>query len=148
MKIPSEPESLTSGQTSFGLLLAQDCSTADAWVRAGLGAYSRKKGEELAAHPEVVRIIEEIRQRAEDDALMNKNERRRFLARIVRTAPKDIGPDSDLCQGFEETALGPKIKILDKLKAIDLDSKLCGDLDKKADDQSSALSDLIAGLRG
>jgi hypothetical protein len=99
------------------------------------------------AHPEVVRIIQDIWTRAEDDAVMNKQERRKYLARIVRTPADQIGPDSDLCQGFEETPLGPKVKIPDKLKAIDLDSKLSGDLDKKSDDQSSVLADFIAGLR-
>jgi hypothetical protein len=146
----SDPDTseLNQGQTSFALLIAQGLDKAEAWVRANLGAYTKRKVEVLLEHPEVIDIIKRVRQKAEEDAVMNLVERRRFLAEVVRTPASRIDRDSHLCQGFKETVLGDEVRIPDKLKCIELDSKLSGDLDKKSEDSGSALASLIAGLRG
>ena len=145
----AETESgLSQEETSFGLLVAQGEVEANAWIRAGLGRYSKKRCEALLAHPEIVQLVKDIRAKAESDAVMNLVERRKFLADVVRTAPSEIDKTSPLCNGYKETALGDEVKIPDKLKCIDLDSKLSGDLDKKKDESSvDALVGLIAGLR-
>jgi hypothetical protein len=142
-------DDLSPGQATFAILVGGGANEVDAWVRANLGVYSERKKNALLANPEVVTIIDRIRKEAENDAVMDLRERREFLARAVRTPADEVTPSSDLCQGFESTAFGQKVKLMDKLKCIDLDSKLAGDIGPRPgeDPGSTALSELIQAIR-
>ena len=114
------------------------------------------EGSKLQKKPKVAAFIVGLRERvakASESALtLSMKERREFLARVVRTAIEDIDESSDLCQSAEyQVTGGPrgklrrgsmesgnessseemtvlKIRVPDKLRAIELDAKLAGDL--------------------
>lgn len=59
---------------------------------------------------------------------MDKNERLKYLTRAIETSVKDVDEASDLCQSYEKDKNGKiKYRMVDKLKALELISRLCGD---------------------
>lgn len=109
-------------------------------------------GSRLLRNPEVAAHIASIRQAAETVAMMTLREKREFLARIVRATPSDAIADPTL--GAEVTELpggGRRVKMPDKLRAIELDSRLAGDFAQGAtagESGTDALAVLIANIRG
>lgn len=78
-------------------------------------------------------IIAEASKRAEENAVMSTMERRKFLADVVRTPLGKLNENSPLVQ--EKTSIvtkdgGEIVKLrgCDKLAAVELDSKLAGDI--------------------
>jgi len=59
---------------------------------------------------------------------MSLEERRLFLAAIVRTPIGRVDETSPLCQFFRRTKGGLHITMPDKLRAIELDARLAGEL--------------------
>ena len=55
-------------------------------------------------------------------------EKRAYLAMVVRTPIGEIDEKSPLCQAVEWGKNGRKIKMPDKLRALELDAKLAGEL--------------------
>lgn len=70
----------------------------------------------------------EYQARQVDKGLLTIEERRRFLANVVRTPIGEVDEDSPLCHSFKKTEATTEYKMGDKLKAIELDAKLAGEL--------------------
>ncbi len=100
----------------------------------------------------VAERIADLQEMAAAKTVMSLTEKRQYLADIVRACPSEIDGDSPLCQGVEYTVSGGvrgrlrrgnadrgneetepevktvRVKLPDKLKAIELDAKLAGEL--------------------
>ena len=80
--------------------------------------------------------VNEILAKVEAQTLLTIEEKRRLYARVVRCSVNNLPLDSDLIQSVKkvkrkvggETEEVIEIRVLDKLKATELDSKLAGDL--------------------
>lgn len=117
-------------------------SAAEAY-RTGWPKASRRRAETagpaLARKSQVkVRIAElkaEVAARAKEKDFLTLEEKRLFLARIVRTPLGEVNRDSDLCQEWSETTTkdggSERIKMPSKLDAIKLDNELAPENDGK-----------------
>lgn len=101
-----------------------------AYQKAG---YRRDRGNavRLTTKDSVSARIAEIQGKAETRAVLSIAEKREFLARVMRTPVGEVDHTSPLCQertfieGQEETSV--KVRMPDKLKAIQLDNDLAAD---------------------
>jgi hypothetical protein len=141
-------------QQQFAEMVASGTTTAKDAHRAIYGTDGHAAGaggSRLLRNREVAAHIASIRQAAETVATMTLREKREFLARIVRATPADAIADPSL--GAEVTELpggGRRVRLPDKLRAIELDSRLAGDFAQgaTAGDGPDPLAVLIAGIRG
>jgi hypothetical protein len=153
MKAVHKP--LNVRQEKFAQMVAGGMPAIKAYVEAGYTADPEKNAVQIAGNRGVAARIAELRavveSKGEAIALLTIEEKRRFLAELIRTPIGNIGPESPLCQEFsEDTVAGGsrgqlrrgnapsgnevaaepilrrKVKMADKLRAIDLDSKLAG----------------------
>jgi hypothetical protein len=126
----------------------------DAYFKAGFKPASRESAghaaRRLMARADVAAYLDFIRRRvALEDAVLSHLEIRRYLARVVRTPIGSIDPDSDatgtLCTQFSEseseTGTTRTVRIVDRLKAIELDLRLTGD-----DPAGAAITELAAAI--
>ncbi len=106
---------------------------------------------QVLSRPKVKEYIAKLREPEIRSALLSKDEKRAYLAALIRTPIGEIGPDSILCQEYSSETTGGgrrgklkqgvypegnevtgpaktlrRVKMADKLRAIDLDSKLAG----------------------
>ncbi|WP_265594114.1 terminase small subunit [Haloferula sp. BvORR071] len=144
---------LNRKQEKFAQMVAQGITATRAHVEAGYidrGRNSKTNSSTVLKHPLVQARIAEIRKMADElgVTLMTIVEKRSFLAEVVRTPAGSVGLESRLCQGFyektkvrgkregdgttpEETAvIWRRVVMADKLRAIELDSKLAGHFPK------------------
>jgi hypothetical protein len=146
---------LKARQEKFAQLVAQGISVERAYVEAGYksrGHAANVNGSALLQIPHVEARVAEIREMAASlgDTLLTILEKRSFLAELVRTPAGMVGPDSKLCQDFYEkvqlrgkhkgdptagtedgsVSLRRRVRMADKLRAIELDSKLAGHFPK------------------
>lgn len=142
-------------QAQFAEMVASGSTTAKdahAAIYGTTGHAAEVNGSRLLKNPEVAAHIASIRAAAQTVATMTLAEKRGFLARVVRATPQDAMDDPSL--GAEVTELpggGRRVKMLDKLRAIELDSRLAGDFSQGAsagDGGLDALALLIATIRG
>ncbi|MCW1885529.1 terminase small subunit [Luteolibacter flavescens] len=138
----------------FCEFIAAGVVPADAWIQAGYKVsreVARRNAHEALSNPDVQAKIAALREPQTKAAHMTKDEKLRFLAELIRTPIEQIGPDSPLCVEFSEetvaggsrgklrrgqapsgnevagpTVLRRKVKMGDKLRAIELHSKLLG----------------------
>lgn len=131
-------------------------SNTDAYLKAG---YTCKPSSAMHAckrvlkRPDVIAYIAAQRQASATSTTLSIQEKREFLARIVRTPITDIViPDSnighkntDLLKSYtkneSEMATSTKLDKLDALKAIEIDNKLSGD-----DPEHNALKEIASAL--
>jgi hypothetical protein len=165
---------LNPKQEKFAQLVAQGLGAPRAYGEAGyLGAGghgAEANGSALLKKPHVAARVAEIREMADGlgVALLTIARKRTFLAEVVETPIGSIGPESRLCQEVYEKVEMPRegeggtvvlrrrIRMVDKLRAIELDSKLAnhfaaakdGDEDKAATDAavSAKAAELIRGI--
>lgn len=117
------------------------------------GSNAEKNAHRLTENEGVKARISEIRaaasQKQEKEAVLTVEEKLAFLAKVIRAVPEDIGPDSPLCQEYTEelvaggtrgklrrgnapegnektgqTVIRRKVKTIDKMRAMELHSKL------------------------
>lgn len=146
---------LKARQERFAQLVAQGIPLGRAYEEAGYrsrGHSAYVNSASLFQHPDVKARVAEIRELADGlgTTLLTILEKRVFLAELIRTPVGSIGPDSRLCQEFYEKVklqgqhkhgkarpkegdliLRRRVRIWDKLRAIELDSKLAGHLPKE-----------------
>lgn len=104
----------------------------EAW-RATVGTGPSKGSEWMKKHrTEATIYLAELREEAKQLTVLTLAKKREFLARVVTTSLGSVDESSDLCQesSSEETMHGSRrrIKMPDKLRAIELDAKLAGEL--------------------
>ena len=106
-------------------------------VEAYREVYGEVKGAEVSASrllsfAKVKERIHALQQIAALDSLMTRDEKRRFLKRVVFTSIGRVDKENELCQSYKqrntETGTEQEYKMPDKLRAIELDSKLAGEL--------------------
>lgn len=141
-------------------------------------AYGKSSGAKASASRlltfvNVLARLRELQQKQVIAALMTRDLARQYLYRVVFTPIGQVDPSSDLCQSFEVQghAESPDVRELgganspvkkpgwkrssvkivmpDKLRAIELDSKLSGEWYAKAPAaaQSDAFAELLATIR-
>lgn len=114
----------------FAQLRAQQVTASEAYRKSGYkpddGAASR-----LSGNVKVKARVTELLLLSAGKCVLSIEEKRNFLARCVRTPIGEIDHTSDLCQertfieGQEDTSV--KVKMPDKLRAIQLDNDLAVD---------------------
>jgi hypothetical protein len=65
---------------------------------------------------------------AATEGVMSLREKRLFLAAVVRTPIGEVDENSPLCQYFQRTKAGLRVTMVDKLRALELDAKLAGEI--------------------
>ena len=117
-------------------------SAAEAYRTGWLKASARTaetNGPKLARSARVKLRIEELKAesaaRAKEKDFLSVEEKRAFLARVVRTPLEEVTRKSDLCQEWSETTTkdggSERIKMPSKLDAIKLDNELAPENDGK-----------------
>lgn len=113
-------------------------SIAESVRKAGYNFKSQRSedygsyGCKLLKQERVQKEVQKLREKAFQKDALSYAEKRAFLARSVRTSVSQVTPDSDLAQEFVEEVdaqgnVRRKVKVVDKLKAIELDNKMSGD---------------------
>lgn len=131
----------------FACELAKGCSQDEAYVKAGF-KQNRGNAARLKANERVSQRLEWLQRKAATMTVLSIDEKRDFLARLLRVkgAAIDEEKDGDLINGLKYDAAGNRILILpDKLKAIQLDNDLAGDGSEA--NAATALSNLLGRLR-
>ena len=104
-------------------------SDMTAYVAAG---YSQKAAHQnatgLRANAGIMARVAWIQRQAAKSAVLTIEEKRLFIARVLRTPIGEIDETSDLAQGVKYSDEGGKeIKMPDKLRAIAIDNDLAGE---------------------
>lgn len=127
---------LSDRQRKFAELVAGGTVAKDAYLeafpRCRAEATAERESARLLKDPGVAATIDGLRRdavpgEAKGD-VMTKEERRQFLARIIRTAPGDVTEHDPLAQSYKVTDKTHEVKLPCKLRAIELDAKLAGEL--------------------
>jgi hypothetical protein len=155
LPLPADPR-----HQRFADLRLRGRSLVDAYLGAGFKGdrNTSSNAKRLEKRADVVAYMNAVRQQAGRDAVMTVEEKRQFLARIVRvpllkidpTDPDD--PNADLIrktkrkviEGNEQNPdawVYDELEKYDALRAIDEDNKLAGE-----DPASKAITDLAAAL--
>jgi hypothetical protein len=151
------PRALTVRQQRFAEFVAAGMPAIKAYSKAGY-SQDRKIAEahasRLVENGGVAALIAKLREPQTKAAKFTKEEKLAYLAAICRTSIGEIGPDSPLCQEFTEERIGGgrrgklrkgssdsgnevegpprfqvRAKMADKLRALELHSKLVGDFE-------------------
>lgn len=145
----------------FADLRLRGQSLIDAYQAAGFGTKDRRSSsnaKKIENRPDVLAYMDAVRREASKGSVLTVEEKREFLARIVRVPliainPADPhDPNADLIkkakrkttEGNEqepEAWIYDEVEKYDALRAIDEDNKLAGD-----DPASKAITDLAAAL--
>ena len=147
---------LTVRQERFAELMASGICQTEAWVRVyGTSReVARVNATQALVNPNLTDRIAELRKPQTKAAMLSKEEKLAFLAEIIRTPVGEVGPDSRLCQEYTEEVIGggtrgklkrgsapsgnetegmtvirQRSKMADKLRALELHSKLVGDFE-------------------
>lgn len=131
-------KALSSRQERFCEFVAAGESLTDAYIKAGFKTTrdnARKNAAKLTAKDGISARIRELREQCVDvkTARMTKQEKLDFLALVIRTPIGNLEPGSPLCaESVTEVEPGTgkilrrRVKSFDKLRAIELHSKLMG----------------------
>jgi phage terminase small subunit len=132
-------------------------SIAESVRRAGYSTTSGKLedlssyGCKLLRQDRVKAYVARLKEKAFKQDVLSFSEKRAFLARAVRTSVDQVGASSDLAQEVVEEVdtsgnVKRKIKVVDKLRALELDNKMSGDNFADRSQQSSNPFTLIIAL--
>jgi hypothetical protein len=113
-------------------------SIAESVRRAGYNVTSHRSedygslGCRMLKTERVRKEYNRLREKAFAQDALTFAEKRAFLARAVRTSVDQVGASSDLAQEVveevdQEGRVKRKIKVVDKLRALELDNKMSGD---------------------
>jgi len=130
--IPRDPR-----HQRFADVLLKGSTLVDAYMAAGFQCKrtsALQNAKRLRKNPEVEAYILALQKKAADESLLTIQEKRRFLARVVRVPLAKLDPtnqddpNGDLIKSHStnesETSSSMRIEKLDPLKAIQLDNEL------------------------
>jgi phage terminase small subunit len=126
---------LTEGEKRYCMERVRGKSLAKAYEAAGYAVthskYAAIRGAKIENRPHVQKYMEELKESVWVQNAMSIAEKRSLLADVARAKPADITEESPIASlsvdGEGNRSLqGPKVG--DKLKAIELDSRLSGEL--------------------
>jgi hypothetical protein len=132
---PSLP-SLTTRQMAYCRNRAEGKSKAISYTDAGYSAANLEDAGSAACKLEkdhrVITMIQTLKEASFVKDALTFAEKRSYLARCVRTSVDQVGASSDLAQEVVEEVdtsgnVKRKIKVVDKLRALELDNKMSGD---------------------
>lgn len=135
------------------LLLRGGKTITEAYLESGFACSNRAAagaaGTRLRKHPEVIAYMNAVQASAADESVLTILEKRKFLARVVRTPITKLDlesdEDADLIKSYSQTtgemSSSLRLEKLDPLKAIEIDNKLCGD-----DPEANAVRELAAAV--
>jgi len=114
-----------------GLSIAESVRRAGYSIASGKIEDASSYGCKLLRQDRVKAYLAKLKEKQFSKDVLSMAEKRAYLARAVRTPVGEITEASDLAQEvtFSEGKEGSsrKVKAVDKLKAIELDSKIAGD---------------------
>ena len=135
-KSSSSLPSLTLRQIAYCNARAEGLPKSASYLKAGFSAPNTTQAGSAACKlekdPRIASYISTLREAAFKDVALSFAEKRAFLARAVRTSVDAVGASSDLAQEVSEEVdasgnVKRKIKVVDKLRALELDNKMSGD---------------------
>lgn len=140
---PSQIPNLTTKQLAYCTLRAKGENKARSYLLAGYkAANSEQAGSaacKLEADHRVASYISTLKESSFLQNALTLAEKRAFLARAVRCDVSN--PDADLIQEVSESSgehgVSRKLKVVDKLRALELDSKIAGDFYSDRQPQNS-----------
>lgn len=95
----------------------------------------RSNASKLLTNTNILTEIERIRSEIDKAAVLSLQEKRKFLANVIRTPIHEVDRDSPLCQTYEYSSTndGSKeiIKMPSKLEAIKIDNDMMGHGNKR-----------------
>lgn len=129
---------LTSKQKRFvenyilrSMSIAESVRRANYAIKSGRSEDYASLGCRMLKTERVAHAVSKLREKQFAKDVLSMSEKRAFLARAVRTPVGEINEGSDLAQEvtISEGANGSsrKVKAVDKLRAIELDSRIAGD---------------------
>jgi hypothetical protein len=128
--------SLTTRQLAYCRNRAEGKSKAISYTDAGYSAANLEDAGSAACKLEkdhrVITMIQTLKEASFVKDALTFAEKRSYLARCVRTSVDAVGASSDLAQEVveevdQEGRVKRKIKVVDKLRALELDNKMSGD---------------------
>ncbi|WP_035613499.1 hypothetical protein [Haloferula sp. BvORR071] len=148
MSTETKPKPLSPRQEKFAQLVVGGMTQVKAAQQAGYGkdgAGTMRRN--LRVQQRIAELRAKVEARGEELALLSLEKKRRFLAELVLTPVAEMGPGSWLALEWERTetparsagmppTVKTRIKLADKLRAIELDSKLAGHFPGKDDDST------------
>lgn len=141
---------LTPKEREFCRFLATGIPVYKAFFQAGYKAttnkYASMKGSAISARPNCAKYIAELKEANWLSSVMSIAEKRALMAEIARAKPQDINEESAVASisidGDGNRSLqGPKVS--DKLKAIELDARISGELSQENDSRTQIAIQLI-----
>jgi phage terminase small subunit len=112
-----------------GLSISESVRRAGYSIKSGRVEDAASYGCKLLRQDRVKAYVSKLRDKQFSTNVLTLAEKRDFLARAVRCDVRN--PDADLVQEVSESEsegkVSKKVRIVDKLKAVELDSKISGD---------------------
>lgn len=141
MNVLKSQQMLSGPHQKFAEGIAGGMTTTEAYSAAypdSAPRSARANGARLMANDSIASEVSRLRKAAEqaaDGTVMTLAEELRFLTAVVRTPVREVEPGSPLAQEWSEetTDFGGKtrVKMPDKLRALELFAKLTGQLNDK-----------------
>ncbi|CAN5714900.1 hypothetical protein BH09VER1_BH09VER1_44740 [soil metagenome] len=94
---------------------------------------AQKLAYRLAARADVTARVQHLKETAAQAHHWARQHRLAYLQQAIVTAPEEIDATSPLCLGTRLTPRGVEYKTIDKIRALDLYSKLAGELTPQKD---------------
>jgi phage terminase small subunit len=143
-------------QERFAQLVASGMAASRAYQNAGYkstGNAAESSAVQLLRNPKVVAYVDDLKNRAkrknENAVFLTIEEKRTFLREVVTTPVGQVDASSRLAQAVKVTKDGKEIRVPDKLRALELDAKLAGELKDKVEHSASPeLAEWLALRRG
>ena len=112
-----------------GLTIAESVRRAGYSIKSGKVEDAGSYGCKLLKQDRIKTYLNKLKEKEFSKMSLSVEEKRAFLARAVRC---DVSsPDADLIQEVSESSnehgVSRKVKVVDKLRALELDSKIAGD---------------------
>ena len=142
-------EDLTEKQKNYALNRVRGMSLSQSYLKAGYtqieNKYASIRGAKIEQRPHVKEYIKHLRESEWVQNVLTIAEKRSMLADLARVKPNEVTEESQFASisidaEGNRSIQGPKIS--DKLKAIELDAKIAGEL-RESDDKNQVLIQLI-----
>ena len=119
----------------FCELIVAGKAPADAWLEAGYNTsrdVARRNAHTALTKDDVQQRIAKLREEISKKTTLDLQEKLEFLTKIIRTPIDEVDAKNPICSEFVEESLPgggrrTKVKMCDKLRALELHSKLVGD---------------------
>jgi Terminase small subunit len=124
-----------------GLSIAESVRRAGYSIKSGKVEDASSYGCKLLRQDRVKTYLQKLKDKQFKDTALSLEEKRAFLASVVRSSPSQINADSPLCQEYAEEVdqqgnVKRKVKLVSKIEAIRTDNNMSGDNFADRQDQS------------